>query len=738
MRAITKWALVGSLTMAGAAVARCDEPTASPPRGARAFESLVPPDSLLFVTCPHAATAAKQFEQTQLFALWMEPEVQAFLHEIVLKFEAQGKGMNSELHLPDDPVDRFKIGQIALSVGGGDTTAESTSSIAIGIQVGANLDEFRTLVGSCSELAGQYLASVTGSGRGVFENREHAGVSVRSMPIRGKDLELCYTFVDSMFIGALNRGYLEKILDTAADPKKPSLAQDPVFRHVRRTVESGVTEILGFLNVAAIRSRFEKLIPAAVMQVLRVLGLDLIQGIAFSETIEGKAIRDTLYVYAPGERRGFLKLLSPPRNPLATLRLAPRDAFYVASITSNWAEVLDSSLALTRSLDPGGFNELSSRLRALDGVLGFRLKDDLLATMDGEIGMFIVLPSAGSIFPEIGLAATLKDPAATNRCLVALPLAKFGLPVKTVDYGGGPISYLDLSSRSIPLSPAFCVSEKFLLAGGSLQTVKQMAARLASKDEGLLGHADYKALRARLPQEVSGIEFVDLKRGAAFLASSIAPMLGPVIKQKGIPIDPLLFPSPETLGKHLSGMLQVYRSDAEGITLQAESPVGSGLLLACLGTGIANIWLGGHGSPDIDEIFDSPMGGAAMPPRERAVRDRMAGRFDAAVRHLTRAIENSPNDGSLYFERGAAYHSLKDYARARADFDSAASRGHFPEICQFWIARTFALSGDPDAALQSLQAAIEKGYGRRSDWANEPDFESLRNDPRFRALVSSR
>ena len=41
-------------------------------------------------------------------------------------------------------------------------------------------------------------------------------MTVTSIAIHGADLELCYTFMDSLFVGSLNRGYLESIIDTAS------------------------------------------------------------------------------------------------------------------------------------------------------------------------------------------------------------------------------------------------------------------------------------------------------------------------------------------------------------------------------------------------------------------------------------------------------------------------------------------------------------------------------------------
>ena len=48
----------------------------------------------------------------------------------------------------------------------------------------------------------------------------------------------------------------------------------------------------------------------------------------------------------------------------------------------------------------------------------------------------------------------------------------------------------------------------------------------------------------------------------------------------------------------------------------------------------------------------------------------------------------------------------------------------------------FAKDGNKEQALNVLELAVGKGYGKK-DWIeNDPDYDSLRNEPRFKALLS--
>jgi hypothetical protein len=47
----------------------------------------------------------------------------------------------------------------------------------------------------------------------------------------------------------------------------------------------------------------------------------------------------------------------------------------------------------------------------------------------------------------------------------------------------------------------------------------------------------------------------------------------------------------------------------------------------------------------------------------------------------------------------------------------------------------FARDGNTEKALHFLEIAFEKGYGKREWIENDPDYDSLKDNPRFKALL---
>jgi len=121
---------------------------------------------------------------------------------------------------------------------------------------------------------------------------------------------------------------------------------------------------------------------------------------------------------------------------------------------------------------------------------------------------------------------------------------------------------------------------------------------------------------------------------------------------------------------------------------------------------------------------------------------RSLGRMDEAhavsvdaLRVLERHVELYPEDArALYlgsgalFEIGETSRSLEWAARALA-LDPEESAILYNVAC------TYSLLGKKDQALDCLEKAIQNGFGHKAWVENDPDFKSLRELPRFQALL---
>lgn len=113
----------------------------------------------------------------------------------------------------------------------------------------------------------------------------------------------------------------------------------------------------------------------------------------------------------------------------------------------------------------------------------------------------------------------------------------------------------------------------------------------------------------------------------------------------------------------------------------------------------------------------------------------LAGRWsEAEVAYLT-YLEADPGNAFAWNRVGTTQLQQKKYAQAVASLGRAIETGGGSGIDFYNLACAQALSGNADAALDSVERAIATGFRRRAQYESDPDLASLRELPRFKALV---
>jgi adenylate cyclase len=106
-----------------------------------------------------------------------------------------------------------------------------------------------------------------------------------------------------------------------------------------------------------------------------------------------------------------------------------------------------------------------------------------------------------------------------------------------------------------------------------------------------------------------------------------------------------------------------------------------------------------------------------------------------SLERIQRALELNPADTRALSLGANAYVKLGETAMAREwihrarQIDPDASGVLYNGAC------VYALTGDPDTAIDLLEQAAAKGARNKRVYENDKDFESIRDHPRFRALL---
>ena len=114
----------------------------------------------------------------------------------------------------------------------------------------------------------------------------------------------------------------------------------------------------------------------------------------------------------------------------------------------------------------------------------------------------------------------------------------------------------------------------------------------------------------------------------------------------------------------------------------------------------------------------------------------LAGRWAEAEAAYQAYVRANPANAFAWNRLGTSQLQQKKYAEAVSSLTRAIETGGGSGIDFYNLACAQALSGNADAALDSIERAIESGFRRRAQYESDPDLASLRELPRFRELIA--
>ena len=113
------------------------------------------------------------------------------------------------------------------------------------------------------------------------------------------------------------------------------------------------------------------------------------------------------------------------------------------------------------------------------------------------------------------------------------------------------------------------------------------------------------------------------------------------------------------------------------------------------------------------------------------------GAGDHALRDRTQ-LELNVKIGAVYLRQGRREDADRHFGRALKSFDSRVANGADDPFTRYYVACLHALRGDRERALDSLERVSKSLPELTAARARvDVDLESLRDDPRFRAITSA-
>jgi hypothetical protein len=287
-----------------------------------------------------------------------------------------------------------------------------------------------------------------------------------------------------------------------------------------------------------------------------------------------------------GDARGIFQLADA--QPLSTedLQVIPKGAAVAVALRLDPHQVLETVLGVVREADAGSADRMEAAVVGTAGMMGFDLREDLLKAI-GDTWYIYSDPDAGGYLTGWTAVAGVRNRMsleATHSKLLRMARASFAderraPQIKEVDYRGHTIYFLSVPDDDMPLAPAWCLTDKYVVAGLYPQNVKAFLSRKEDYQPLTESPQLAKALQEEPnPLLVSYVDLPQLFEPAYAAAQVFARAMLGEMQEEGIDLDISVLPSAGSIKKHLRASVTTVRRTEEGIELVGRQSLPGGNL----------------------------------------------------------------------------------------------------------------------------------------------------------------
>ncbi len=533
----------------------------------RAFEEMLPENTLFYLTVPNVTELADKFKTSNGYKILREIDL------IELMSRAPEFQRVKEFYVTFlQPLEDILGRRVAFAVK--DVAPGGMPALIFLADVGDKEEKLRKyFTDTIQPILSQAKVPVVSFQQGEYEVKQFS----LSRPV---PLEVCYTMADGVFVATLGRGTIEELLGQPRREK--SLAGNGVFQEARRRVGEK-SDVLAYLNVPRVLEMVMGAAPAELSAVVRVLGLSSIKAAAFGAEVRASGLKQTVFLYTGPEREGLLRLFGEGGRTPKVVEYLPEDTTYFFSVPlGEFAQLWDEVLAALGSIvrDAAGdreWRQMEEGLKRAERRIGLRIREDILAPFAGEIGVAAKVPEALG-FPAVYVLIEVKNAQGAEGLLkkVAGVLEKSGVRVVMTaeEHKGVTVTSFSIlppgtgkgSVLIAWLRPASAVVGDFLVIGLNSTLVK----KIVDVHEGgpsLKDDPDFKRVVANLSGGGGMIAYANMKEVYDYLYSSFAGMAA-------VQLGPDLTAKLGRLGKYFGSAASRISSDEKGITYEAFSESG--------------------------------------------------------------------------------------------------------------------------------------------------------------------
>jgi len=533
---------------------------------------LLPESTLALLDIPDLSKSRTEFAKTEFYALWHEPEVQAFLAKPLAALREASASVGA-------PKDADTIGGLAFDAMQGEAFLAVTHVTLFpvfnpGLIAGVDVRTKRIeAVAGLYKLEGQLKHAYP---KGTYQKKEYLGVKY-TLWETDPGFPVCHAFFNSLVVFTLGEDSMRDMIAswTGQVPRDfKRLANSDKFKNVQQHASTN-HEFLAYFNVEEVLGLVGPLLAFAPQTAGVYQKFSRIQTAAYSLSFQDRGIQDVGFV-------AYSSSVPKPTPPTQrkTLALTTPDALVYsvgsADLAATYEEVMQS---LSQS---GNENLMLAAGQFQQGLRsrGIRMGEDVLQRLGPEFAV-VANWHPGTRSPGIAIVSEVTDAdklrPALDAAMDALRESYAGtnetLPWDVTEGAGQKLRSVHIGP-GLP-APTYALTDQFFILASNPDYARALLIQAKELKPTLATSTVYQQSMKRLPANGSSYGYVDL--GGLF--TSLYGLMKSVLTGTGSNpfVDVSKLPQSETIAKHLFPLVSATVSEPQQTTSTSFSPVGKSL-----------------------------------------------------------------------------------------------------------------------------------------------------------------
>jgi len=552
---------------------------------------LLPESTLVFLDIPNFSKAHADFATTELYALWHEPEVQAFVKKPLkaIREASSNAGAPSDAgsvaHLILDSLQ----GEVFLAL----THVTILPSFSPGLILGANVGHKRIQTTAGLYQLERRLKQTYPNG--IFQDKKYLGVKYAVWETQPGYL-LCHASFSSLIVFTFGEDTMRDAIACYTGQTPPDfkrLGASAQFLTVGQHASKN-HEFLAYLNVNEVLNLVGPLMALSPQTSGFYQKLQRVQAAAASMTFVDGGVEDVGFVtYSSSAPK------PTPQTQRKTLSLTSPDTLLYSVGSADLSSIYEEGM---QSLSQSGSAPVMLAVGQFEQTLrtrNIRVRD-VLQQLGPEFAIIGNWRSGArtpdfAVVSELANANTLRP--AIDDVMNALKQSALGnddtAPWDETEAAGQKLRTVHIGANL--LAPTYTVTDQFFILASTPDYARELLTQAKESKPTLATSTTYQQSIKRLPASGSSYGYADLR-------GFFEPLYG--LAKSGLSeigsndyVDVAKLPQSETIAKHLFPFASVTVSEPQQVTSTSFSPVGKSMA-AVIGIGGA-IWVANEFGPQI-------------------------------------------------------------------------------------------------------------------------------------------